>query len=185
MRKIICLMLSLLIVLFCGCTKTQTQTIDPTYSDFYKGINVEVINDYLAKEGQSSYKIVIPKNAIPVEQQGATELQNYVQQVSGALLPIILDAMYCELERLIAIAGNGGEIIAHSVLDEIILCLIVEEAEFLIEEENLEKDNNWGDWVYDIFDDMDVRTMLYSNWYISEDNCYHFSHWLKNQFYCD
>ena len=91
--------------------------------------------------------------------------------------------MYCELKSLRVIAGNGREIIAHSVLDEIILCLIVEEAEFLIEEENLENDNNWGDWVYDIFDDMDVRTMLYSNWYVSEGNCYHFSHWLENQFY--
>ena len=49
-----------------------------------------------------------------------------------------LYAMYCELERLRVIAGNGGKIIAHSVLDEIILCLIVEEAEFLIEEENFE-----------------------------------------------
>ena len=106
MRKIICLMLSLLIVLFCGCTKTQTQTIDPTYSDFYKGINVEVINDYLAKEGQSSYKIVIPKNAIPVEQQGATELQNYVQQVSGALLPIIQDTETVEGEVKYFSIGN-------------------------------------------------------------------------------
>ena len=94
-----------------------------------------------------------------------------------------LYVMYCELKSLRVIAGNGREIIAHSVLDEIILCLIVEEAEFLIEEENLENDNNWGDWVYDIFDDMDVRTMLYSNWYVSEGNCYHFSHWLENQFY--
>ena len=91
MRKIVCTMISLLVFLFCACTKTQTQTLDPRYSEFYKGINVNVINDYLVKEGQTSYKIVIPKKNTLVEQQGATELQSYVQQVSGVFLPIIQD----------------------------------------------------------------------------------------------
>ena len=43
----------------------------------------------------------------------------------------------------------------------------------------------WEDWVFDLFDDMDVVTCLYSNWYLTEDHIYHFKYWFDNQFYTD
>ena len=36
---------------------------------------------------------------------------------------------------------------------------------------------------FDIFDDEDIITFLYSNIYLEEDNVYHISHWMEMQFY--
>ncbi len=97
-----------------------------------------------------------------------------------------LYAMKSELTHLRKIAKFGSEIIAHSVLDELLLVLVADESEFLIENNpNLEVDARWKDWVYDIFDDADIDMFLFSNSYLSEDDEYHFSHWLEHQFYCD
>ena len=92
--------------------------------------------------------------------------------------------MYCELNRLRVIAGSGGKMIAHSVLQEILIYLTVEESEFLIEEENITRESRWQEWVYDLLEDMDVVTYLYSDLYLSEDEAYHFSRWKEWQFYC-
>ena len=96
-----------------------------------------------------------------------------------------LYAMYCTVKHLRLIAEHGGEMIARSVLDEIILKLIVEESKFLIKEEGLAKEDYWEEWIYDIFDDMDVETYLYSDYYLAEDEDYHFLHWMEDQFYCE
>ncbi|SDP36280.1 helix-turn-helix domain-containing protein [Selenomonas ruminantium] len=95
-----------------------------------------------------------------------------------------------ELQRLIACAQAGREIIAHSVLDELILYLCNEEAQILIEAEkgSLElKRKEWAkyskDWIFDLFDDMDIITFLYSDIYLDSKNPYHFSHWGDVQFY--
>jgi hypothetical protein len=45
----------------------------------------------LVDHGKSSYKIVIPAKAIPSEHYAAEELQRYLEKISGAKLPIILD----------------------------------------------------------------------------------------------
>lgn len=97
-----------------------------------------------------------------------------------------LYAMKSGLIHLRKIAKFGSEIIAHCVLDELLLILAVDESEFLIENNpNLEVDDQWKDWVYDIFDDADIDMFLFSNSYLSEDHEYHFLQWLKCQFYCD
>ncbi len=97
-----------------------------------------------------------------------------------------LCAMKSELIHLRKIAKFGSEIIAHSVLDELILVLVADESEFLIKTNpNLELDNCWKDWVYDIFDDDDIIMYLYSDTFLPENDGYHFSHWLEQQFYCD
>ena len=41
----------------------------------------------------------------------------------------------------------------------------------------------WKDWDFDLFDDMDIVTCLYSNDYLTDDHIYHFDHWMENQFY--
>ena len=41
------------------------------------------------------------------------------------------------------------------------------------------------DWVFDMFDDEDIITFLYSNRHLEEDHPYFFTHWNEQQFYMD
>jgi hypothetical protein len=45
----------------------------------------------LAQNGQSAYVIVRPTDAIPSEQRAAAELQRFIGEVTGAMLPIVVD----------------------------------------------------------------------------------------------
>jgi hypothetical protein len=47
----------------------------------------------LVNQGQSAYRIVVPSNVIPSERYAAEELQGYLEKISGAKLPIALDAV--------------------------------------------------------------------------------------------
>lgn len=93
-------------------------------------------------------------------------------------------------------ATNDNLFIAHTVMDELVLYLIMEESEFLMEstiipsmqlEKSAQKDDflhsNWEDWPFDLFDDMDVVTFLYSDFYLEKNHPYHFEHWREPQFY--
>ncbi len=88
-------------------------------------------------------------------------------------------------------APLGNAIIAHSIIEELALYLIVEESRILMEsiETDMEDDDiegygNWDEWIFEIFDDMDLITFLFSDIYLFNDNAYHFDHWLERQFYC-
>lgn len=50
-----------------------------------------VASDWLFKNGRSSYQILLANDASPSEQEAAHELQDYVSQISGVLLPITND----------------------------------------------------------------------------------------------
>ncbi len=39
------------------------------------------------------------------------------------------------------------------------------------------------DWVFELFDDSDIVFNLYSEYTLTEDNSYHYSHWFEDQFY--
>lgn len=87
-------------------------------------------------------------------------------------------------------APCGTPIVAHSVIEELALYLIMEESRFLIESMEFDEEqddidcyNDWDGWVFDIFDDMDLITFLYSDMYITNEHPYHFDCWLENQFY--
>ena len=89
------------------------------------------------------------------------------------------------------IAPMGIQIIAHSVMEELALYLIMEASKFLMEsmEFNMDSDDmdsydRWNSWPFDIFDDMDIISCLYSNQYLDDSHQYHFDHWLDAQFYC-
>lgn len=89
------------------------------------------------------------------------------------------------------IAPMGIPIIAHSVMEELALYLIMEESRFLMESiaSNIESDDmdsygDWDSWAFDIFDDEDIVTFLYSDHYLDDSHPYHFEHWLDAQFYC-
>lgn len=96
-----------------------------------------------------------------------------------------------EILRTIQIAHKNSTLVAHSVMQELALYLIVDASEFLMEttldemeEEEISGTDYWKDWIYDVFDDMDIVTWLYSDLYVTEDDIYHFNHWQEEQFFC-
>ena len=95
------------------------------------------------------------------------------------------------LIRMRARAKHGKSMIAHSVMEEMIFYLSSEETTVLME---LSADKGGfadeisdysSDWVFDLFDDMDIVTCLYSDMYIDPEHIYHFTHWFDYQFYID
>lgn len=100
--------------------------------------------------------------------------------------------MKCTLETLRKCARLGLSMVAHSVMDELIIYLCNEEAKAFIElsGESFDSDNNEEhdydeDWIFNMFDDMDIVTFLYSNQYLKEDHAYHFSRWADQRFNMD
>ena len=89
----------------------------------------------------------------------------------------------CTLLRIKSRIKYHTGLVAYSVLEELVLFLIVEESRFLLEEGDYYPEDDWDEWIFDIFGDMDLITLLYSDRYLKEDNIYHFSHWLEDQFY--
>ena len=83
-------------------------------------------------------------------------------------------------------AELGADMRARNVLEEIIYVLVVDESEFLVESDSrLDVEEDWKEWVYDLLEDEDVLAFLYSNAYVSQDNSYHFSHWMEEIYYAD
>lgn len=97
----------------------------------------------------------------------------------------------CTLCALRVRAKYGAAIVAHSVMEELLLYLCSEESTALIElcgssdESEDEEEVYTGNWVFDLFDDMDIVSFLYSDVYLNPDHPYHFSHWNDLQFYMD
>ena len=99
--------------------------------------------------------------------------------------------MKCTLNRIRMCAKAGLPIVAHSVLEELIIYLCNEEASILLElndEISVLKDEHFDtpeDWIFELFGDMDIVSFLYSNTYLDSDHPYHFSQWTEQQFYND
>lgn len=79
---------------------------------------------------------------------------------------------------------------AHSVIEEMLIYLFVEESQFLMECMTPEMKafgisglDMWNEWVFDLFEDMDIVTCLYSDDYLTPDHIYHFDHWAEYQFH--
>lgn len=100
--------------------------------------------------------------------------------------------MKCVLLQLRWRAKHGTPMTAHSILEELIIYLCNEEAQAFIKVsagaddlvDNEELDDS-EDWVFNMFDDMDMITFLYSDEYLTEDHPFHFMHWCDQQFYMD
>jgi transcriptional regulator with XRE-family HTH domain len=97
--------------------------------------------------------------------------------------------MKCVLLQLRWRAKHGMSMTAHSILEELIIYLCNEEAQAFIElsagaDDLMDNEylDNSEDWVFDMFDDMDIITFLYSNQYLAEDHSFHFKHWNDQQF---
>ena len=97
--------------------------------------------------------------------------------------------MKCTLSAMRARAQSGRPMTAHSVMEELLLYLCAKEALILLELRNegsaFENSGSerFVDWVFDLFDDMDIITYLYSDVYLEAEHPYHFSHWFADRFY--
>ena len=101
-------------------------------------------------------------------------------------------AMRQTLIKYRSIAPNTSSMIAHSVIDELVLYLVMEESMDLMENMKFifDPDNDEDEyfsrskWAFDIFDDMDIVTYLYADLFpLAPDSPYHFSNWFKQQFF--
>lgn len=96
--------------------------------------------------------------------------------------------MKCTLCQLRARAKHGDSMVAHSVMEELILYLCSEESAALLElsggsdDAEDEEDMDSKAWVFDLFDDMDIISLLYNDVYLAPDHSYHFSHWNDRRF---
>lgn len=96
------------------------------------------------------------------------------------------DFLYALYTRLILFrrrAEMGMKIQAQSVLEELLMYLIVEESRELVENSDCQIEDGWDNWIFDLFEDVDIVTCLYSDNYLTEDHCYHFKHWMDTQFW--
>lgn len=97
----------------------------------------------------------------------------------------------CTLCSLRARAKHGAAMTAHSVMEELLLYLCDQEAAAFLElcgesdDSDDEEDAYAEEWVFDLFDDMDIITFLYSDVYLNQEHPYHFCHWNDQQFYME
>lgn len=96
----------------------------------------------------------------------------------------------CTIKHFRLLASNNEPFVAHNVIEELSLYLIVEAAKHLMDIwENemicsgIEDIQYWDEWVYDILGDMDIVTFLYSDLYLTNDQVYHFKNWSNSVFY--
>lgn len=105
-----------------------------------------------------------------------------------------LSDLKATVEQLRECARSGMEIVAHSVMQELVLYISAQNAkdaeEYIWtqiveagETEGLDESDVSDSWVFNLFGDMDVVTFLYSDITIPSDNIYHFDHWRKLAFY--
>lgn len=98
--------------------------------------------------------------------------------------------MRCTLIQLRMGAGYGNMLIAHSVMEELIIYLADNEGKEFMEaccgDELWAQEDDYDEgWVFSLFEDMDLITMLYSDRYVEEDSMYHFRRWSEPQFFLD
>jgi transcriptional regulator with XRE-family HTH domain len=95
-----------------------------------------------------------------------------------------------ETKQLIEIARYNDHFLAHSVIQEMLIYLFMEESQFLMDCMAPEMEalgisglDARNDWAFDLFEDMDIVTCLYSDDYLTPDHIYHFDHWAEYQFH--
>lgn len=97
--------------------------------------------------------------------------------------------MKCVLLDLRMTAKAGKEMVAHSVIEELLIYLCNKEAQGTIMDPGANCgdsiDDYSEDWVFDMFDDMDIITFLYSDMWLTAEHPFHFSNWSVQQFHMD
>lgn len=97
--KFIALLLSLItaVSVFSACQKDPADESgniedEAAYYDPNAGINFDKAMEPLASAGGSTYRIVIPSDATPAEENAANELQNYIRRSASVTLPVMREA---------------------------------------------------------------------------------------------
>ena len=101
--------------------------------------------------------------------------------------------MKCTLSQLRSCAFKSNGLIAHSVIEELLIYLCNEEGKDYIEnciesdeQGSLLDSEGLDEWPFELFDDCDITTFLYSDlYYLTEDVSYHYIHWFDKQFYVE
>lgn len=82
---------------------------------------------------------------------------------------------------------TNGFVQLHSVIEELALFLILKETDVLLdlwpESKQEFEDFDWTECFGDICGDTDLMGLLYTDYFVTTDNVYHFDHWLEQQFY--
>jgi len=148
----------------------------------------DILSDYISDDLEELSKL--PKGS-------------HIGQLEFSMLSIVLPKEYLmeydynflysfnkSIQNLINQISSEDNFVAHKVIDEISLYLIVKEAEILMEEigDRLSEHDaktfaHWDEWIFDIFDDMDVETFLFSDLSLFAPEAYQFDNWFKDQFY--
>lgn len=92
--------------------------------------------------------------------------------------------------KLREVVHYAQEFAAHSVMQELALYLITKESEFLMEcmSDQLEAcgvsgAEDFQGWIFDLFEDMDIVTCLYSDDYLRAGHSYNYDRWMEEQFF--
>jgi transcriptional regulator with XRE-family HTH domain len=92
--------------------------------------------------------------------------------------------MKCTIYQMRKRAKDGSTMTAFSVIEELIYYICCKKASTLIElVTDVHNSGNFDDWIFDLFDDSDIESLLYSDMYLDESCNYHFSKWFEQQFY--
>ncbi|MET8797199.1 helix-turn-helix transcriptional regulator [Nocardia sp. NPDC004568] len=80
---------------------------------------------------------------------------------------------------------SAGHLVAHTVLEELALYLILSQAELFDDlYPEFEGGTEWREWLGDILDDLDVEFYLFtSGWALTPGHTYHFDRWSEGQFH--
>ena len=95
--KLICLALALLLCasLFVGCKKpAETPEGEVTEGETLLPETIPDTGDYIVKDGKSEYKIIIPDDADQLLKTTANDVQAFLFNATGAMLPIEGDGAY-------------------------------------------------------------------------------------------
>ena len=95
MKKILLFLLVFVLSLsfFGACSKSSdTQVIIKEYNDYYKGVELDNVVDYIVKDDTTAYSIVIPSGCGEAVQFAAAELESFIYTSSGVSLQILYDS---------------------------------------------------------------------------------------------
>lgn len=146
-------------------------------------VGIDLVSDHIDNDLRELAKM---PSGTHIGQIELSELESLLPQQFLTLYDY--DFVYYMKSRLILLrnaACANSKIVAHSVMDEILMLIVSQAAEFYAEIMEISLSDRWGDWVFDLFGDMDVVTWLYSDFYVDEGNVYHFRHWKEDVFYLE
>ncbi len=95
-----------------------------------------------------------------------------------------LFALRSSLYGLIKRTGKDEPMGAYTVMEELVYYLISVDTTFYLDLCNYMNAEYDEEWVYELFEEeWCLDTYLYSEEYLTEDNKYHFNHWMERQFW--